>query len=97
MTRKDVLSKLAEHRRELRDRFGVESLALFGSVAHDKATDASDVDLLVDFDRPTGYFGLIALQDRLQEMLGCPVDVGTRDALKPRFRDRVEKECIHVP
>jgi predicted nucleotidyltransferase len=52
------------------NQFGVKSLALFGSVARDEAGAASDVDLLVEFDRPTGYFGLVRLQLFLQQLLG---------------------------
>ncbi len=49
MKRSEVLETLAAHRDELRARFAVKSLALFGSVARDEATDTSDVDLLVEF------------------------------------------------
>jgi len=74
----------------------VKSLALFGSLARDEATPASDVDVLVEFDRPVGLFGLFALQDHLESLFGCPVDIGTPDSLKPRLKSQVLKECIHV-
>ena len=61
MKRDEVLKILADHRDELRQQFGVKSLALFGSVARDEATETSDVDLLVEFERPVGLFGLFAL------------------------------------
>ena len=61
MQRDDVLKILVDHRDELRQQFGVKSLALFGSVARDEATETSDVDLLVAFARPVGLFGLYAL------------------------------------
>jgi uncharacterized protein len=96
MKRADVLRVLSDHRGDLQRRFGVKSLALFGSVARDAATETSDVDVLVEFDRPTGYFGLISLQKQLEDMLCCKVDVGTARSLKPRLRDRVLRECIHV-
>ena len=96
MQRDHVLKVLGDHRRELRERFGVASLDLFGSVARGESHGASDVDLLVEFSRPTGYFGLFALQDYLEQLLGCSVDVGTRDSLKPRIRERVLPECCHV-
>ena len=77
-------------------RFGVASLLLFGSVARGEATPQSDVDLLVEFNRPVGYFGLFALQDYLEHLLGCPVDVGTLDSLKPYIRERVVENLIRV-
>jgi len=87
---------LDEHRRELAERCGVESLTLFGSVARGEATHASDVDLLVAFDRPTGYFGLVRLQLFLQALLGRDVDLGTPGSLRPAMRARVEEEAIRV-
>ena len=96
MKRDDVLKILADHRYELRQQFGVKSLALFGSVARDEATEASDVDLLVEFARPVGLFGLFALQDHLEQLLDGSVDVGTPDSLKPRIRAHVLAESMHV-
>jgi len=84
------------HRAELEQQYGVRSLSLFGSVARDEDGPASDVDLLVEFDRPVGYFGLFALQDHLESLLGCKVDLGTSDSLKRRIRDRVMGECVRV-
>lgn len=96
MRRSELLNFLAEHREVLQQDFGVQSLDVFGSVARDEATKQSDVDLLVEFARPVGLFGMFRLQDYLEDQLGCRVDLGTRDSLKPRFRQRVLAEAIHV-
>ncbi len=96
MKRSQVIQILSERQGELARQYGVKSLALFGSVARDQATSTSDVDLLVEFDHPVGYFGLFALQDHLESLLGCKVDLGTPDSLKPRIRERVMGECIRV-
>lgn len=91
-----VLQLLKQKNTEMERKFGVKSLLLFGSVARDEATPTSDVDLLVEFNRPVGYFGLFALQDYLEKLLGCPVDLGTPDSLKPYIRERVMGELIRV-
>ena len=96
MKRDQVIHVLSERRGELASKYGVKSLSLFGSVARDEASAASDVDLLVEFDRPVGYFGLFALQDHLESLLGCKVDLGTPGSLKPRIRERVMGECVRV-
>jgi uncharacterized protein len=95
MERELVLQILRENQAEINS-FGVKSLALFGSVARGEAHPDSDVDLLVEFDRPVGLFGLIALQQRLEELLGCSVDLGTPDSLKSRIRVQVMQECVYV-
>ena len=96
MTRDDVITALASHRDDLRVRFGVKSLSLFGSVARNEANDKSDIDLIVEFNRLTGYFALFSLQDHLEQLLGMHVDLGTRESLKPRVREAVLLECINV-
>jgi predicted nucleotidyltransferase len=96
MQRDEAIQIVAACKDEVRRQFGVRSLSLFGSVARNEANSASDVDVLVEFDRPTGYFGLIALQEYLESRFGCKVDLGTSGSLKPRLRERVLGECIHV-
>jgi predicted nucleotidyltransferase len=96
MKQEVVMQLLKQKNAEMEIKFGVKSLLLFGSVARNESTTASDVDLLVEFNRPVGYFGLFALQDYLEELLGCPVDLGTPDSLKPYIRERVMGELIHV-
>ena len=96
MKRSDVLRILHEKRGELYDKYGVKSLALFGSVARDEARPDSDVDLLVEFDRPVGLFAFIGLQQFLETLLGSKVDLGTLRSLKPRLKDSVLQEAIHV-
>ena len=96
MKQDEVVQTIDSNRQELVTRFGVQSLALFGSVVRNEANDDSDIDMLVEFSRPTGYFGLVALQDYLTEILQQPVDLGTLRSLKPRVRIRVEREMRYV-
>lgn len=96
MTRDETIRLLRDRQADLSRRYGVRSLALFGSVARDQATIDSDIDLLVEFDRPVGLFELFALQDELETLLGRSVDLGTLGSLKPRIRDRVLAEVVYV-
>ena len=90
-----VLELLRAHRTEITIH-GVKSLALFGSVARDEAGPESDIDLLVEFSRPVGLFQFIDLKQYLEGLLGCPVDLGTPNSLKPRLKDHVIQEAIYV-
>jgi predicted nucleotidyltransferase len=96
MKRNDVLRILQKERKELVDRYNISSLSVFGSVARDDARQDSDVDILVEFSRPVGLFQFIELQQRLEDLLGCKVDLGTLRSLKPRIKKRVLKETIRV-
>ncbi|MCK6530753.1 nucleotidyltransferase family protein [Myxococcota bacterium] len=95
MRRDDVLAILKSHESEIRA-LGVRSLSLFGSVSRDEARPGSDVDLLVEFDRPIGLFGFQEVQERISSWLGCEVDLVPRDALKPFLRARVLSEAIRA-
>ncbi len=68
------------------DGFSVESLAIFGSVARNEATDGSDIDVLVRFKKgkPIGLFEFVRFQRFLSDILGCPVDLVTPEALRKR-------------
>ena len=93
MTSHEVVQALSAHRSVLLEH-GVKSLRLFGSVARGEATDQSDVDLLVEFSRPTGLFGLVRLRRYLEELLGCRVDLTTPGALRDSMRERIFSEAI---
>ncbi len=95
MKRDMAVQILQDHQTEL-ETWGVKSLALFGSVARDEAHPGSEVDLLIEFNRPMGLFGLIEIQSRLEEILKCKLDLGTPDSLKKCYRQHLMKDCLYV-
>ena len=96
MTRQEVLDKLEAKRNELQH-MAVRSLSLFGSLARGEATDHSDVDLLVEFDRPIGLFQFIRVKQYLQNVLGVDrVDLVMLDALHEELRDDILRDAIRA-
>ena len=90
----DVLARLAGLEKALRDR-GIQSAALFGSVARGTARADSDIDVLVDV-APGSRFSLVdmaATKDFLEKELGRSVDLVTREGLNPDIRVRVLREA----
>ncbi|MCC7491197.1 MAG: nucleotidyltransferase family protein [Fimbriimonadaceae bacterium] len=85
--------QLAPRRAELRQR-GVRSLRVFGSVARGEASEASDVDLLVEFSEPIGLFAYAGLQADLEDWLGVPVDLVTESGLRPEVRPTALAEAV---
>jgi predicted nucleotidyltransferase len=97
MKRDHAIDLLKRHEREFRAA-GVGALYLFGSVARDEAREASDVDAFFELDSPRGFtlFDLVALQERMRDILGVKVDIMTRNAIHPRRRPRIETDAVRV-
>ena len=96
MERQHALDVLRNSKADLRRRFGVTRLALFGSYARELEQGDSDVDVLVTFDGPATsdrYFGVLFL---LEDWLGRPVELVTDKALHPALRPFVERDAIAV-
>jgi len=72
----------------------VRSLDLFGSIARGDSGADSDVDLLVEFDRPVGLFQFFRVQRRLEAIVGRPVDLVMKDAIKRQLRTRIPAEAV---
>lgn len=77
-------------------RFGVVDLSLFGSFARDQATEASDIDILVQFDGPATSKRYFGVQFYIEDLLDHPVSLVTDKALRVEFRPYVEQEAIRV-
>ncbi len=71
----------------------VRRVALFGSRLHGTAKSKSDVDLLIEFTKPVGYFTLASMERTLSEAIGAPVDLVTPKSLSKYFRDEVLREA----
>jgi hypothetical protein len=95
MNRDEVRRRLSENREELAA-LGVRDLYLFGSVARGEARVDSDVDLLVEFERAVGLLQFFRVQQRLSELLGRPVDLVMKDAIKPQLRARILAEAVRA-
>jgi predicted nucleotidyltransferase len=91
-----VVEQLRQRFPLLQARFAVVSLSLFGSVARGEAKDGSDIDVLVAFSGDPTFAGYMGLKEDLESFLGCPVDLVTLSSLKPRIRNRVLAELLHV-
>jgi len=96
VTRIDALEKIRTSYGEIRSRFGVKKLAIFGSVARDEAREDSDVDVLVEFEGVADFDRFMDLKFYLEDLLGSPVDLVTRNALRPQMRPIIEDEALDV-
>ena len=96
MDKQKVLTCLKDSIDEIRQRFPVKTLAVFGSVSRDEAADSSDVDVLVVFNQAATFDLFMDLKFYLEDLLGMSVDLVTDKGLRPRVRQAIEKELINV-
>ena len=91
-----ILDRLRALLPELRARYSVDTLEIFGSRVRGDVVDESDIDVLVTFTEAPDLLSFIALENELADTLGTPVDLVMRRSLKPRLRDRILAEAIPV-
>jgi len=90
LTRKDILQRLRDILPYLRERYGVERIAIYGSFAKGEARRGSDVDILVELTRPLGL-DFVDLAHYLEDLLGRRVDLATFDQFqKSRHNPRYQ-------
>lgn len=95
MQRNQVLTVLREHKDDLSAKYGVTRLGIFGSIARDEATTASDVDIIVEM--PPDMFQMVHMKAELEELLIAPVDlIRDHKHLNALLRHRIDQEVIYV-
>ena len=91
-----ILKILKKELPALKEKFKVKSIGIFGSYIRGEQTKTSDIDMLVEFESPVGFFKFIELEDYLSEKLGVKVDLVTLDALKPLIKPHIIEEAVYA-
>ncbi len=92
----EILNVLKKDLAYLNEKFKVKCIGIFGSYVRGEQTKTSDIDMLVEFDAPVGFFKFIELEDYLSEKLGVKVDLVTPDALKPLIKPHIMEEAVYA-
>ena len=70
----------------------VTEIGFFGSFARDEMTPESDIDVLVEYTRPTTLFDIVRMQLDLSEKVGRKVDLVSRSAVRPDVMEYIKKD-----
>jgi len=81
---------------ELREKYGVKALGVWGSYVHGDPCADSDLDVLVEFDRTISLLDFVDLENRVSELVSLKVDLVMRSALKPNIGRRILREVLPV-
>ncbi len=88
---------IRRHLPELRERYSVASLGMFGSYVRGEQRPGSDLDLLVEFSNPNlSLIKMIEMENYLTDLLGVKVDVVEKSGLKPRIGEHILQEAEPV-
>lgn len=96
MNRREIIIYLKQFKEENKDKYHIERLGIFGSVARDTANDNSDIDIVVVLSKQD-LFEIIGIKQGLEESLKLPVDiVSYREKMNSFLKKRIDKEAIYV-
>lgn len=95
ITRNEILAKLAELKPLLYRDYAVKEIGLFGSFSDNSQTEDSDIDLLVELERPIGW-KFFSLQLYLEEIFHRKINLVTKNALKSQIKDKILKEVHYI-
>lgn len=93
---KKIENLLRELKPILRKKFNVKEIGIFGSYLKGQATEESDLDILVDFNKSISLLKFIEIENYLSDRVGIKVDLVMKDALKPRIGKIILKEVVNV-
>lgn len=94
-TLQEIKQILKEHKEEIKEKYGVTILGIFGSYVRGEADKTSDIDILIEIEKPIG-FKFFELWDKLEKLLGCEVDLVRSKLLREEIRNDILKEVIEI-
>jgi uncharacterized protein len=90
----NILALLSDKKNYLRGKYSVRQIGVFGSYVRQEQGKSSDLDVLVDFEKPISLLQFVELEAELSEMTGVEVDLVSQEALKPHIGESVRREVV---
>lgn len=88
--------KLSDFKQKFGQKFGITTIGIFGSVARQENKDDSDIDIVVEIEKPTLAI-MYELREDLKRLFGCEVDlIRFRNSLRPLLKHNIQNEAIYV-
>lgn len=95
-TKDEIIAVLRKFKEEFGEKYGIEKLALFGSVARGEQKEDSDIDICIQLQTPD-YFTRMEIKEFLEQCLEVKVDVVSLTAImRSLFRNHIERDAIYI-
>ena len=95
-TFEEIKKVLQKHREEFREQYGLKEIGIFGSYVKGEQKEKSDIDMLIELEKPIGFVRFMKLENALSQLLGVRVEMVTRKALKSHIGKRILQEVKYV-
>jgi hypothetical protein len=94
----EITAILKKYEKDLKRRYGIKKIGIFGSYIRNEAKEESDLDILVEFeqDADIGLLKFVEIENYLSDLLGVKVDLVEKSALKPRIGRHILKEVVYA-
>ena len=90
-----ILKTLQDRKSDFMARYHLKSIGIFGSFNREDFSEESDLDILVEFNRPVGM-EFIDLADELEATLHIKVDLVSKNGIKPKYLSEIQKDLVYV-
>jgi len=94
-TQDEIIDKLRELKPKLREEYAIREIGLFGSFSEGDFSDESDIDILVELEKPIGW-KFFSLELYLENVFKRKIDLVTKNALKDQIRDDILNQVKYV-
>ena len=95
-TLEEIRNLLLRHKEQLRTEYGVKEIGIFGSYIRGEQDKSSDLDILIELEKPIGFVKFLKLENSLSALIGIKVELVTKKALKPYIGQRILQEVRYV-
>jgi hypothetical protein len=94
-TVEEIMKILKQHKEEIREKYGIIILGVFGSYARGEQSRASDIDILIEIEKPIGL-RFFEAWDEFEKLLGCKVDLVRKKLLREELKEDILKEIVEI-
>lgn len=93
---REIKKILKKHKSELKKKYRIKKISIFGSYVRDQQRDTSDVDIIVEFEEIPDLLEFVRLEEYLKKILGIKVDLVTKESISPYIKKYIEGEVIPI-
>ena len=92
----EIKSILNKHKQELKEKYSVSEIGIFGSYIRGEERDKSDIDILVEFNREVSLLKVSSLENYLSSLLGIKADVVRKRNIKKELKENILSEVVNL-